>query len=503
MHTEGCLNYNGGMNNAEFNSYLKSEYDHISEAHFRTIDTITAFFRHYILIMSIPISLIAAFVAITQSNNTPLEIIGEYTPVLIAIFLVISLAGFGVLLYLVNLRMDAILYARTVNSIRKHFYDNVPNYLMSLDSKIRTRVLPQTRSQPSYKEWRYFGPVVSVIAILNAFYLCGAIALIVVSIADSPNLQIALWWALPISLAYFGFHFLAYSRYATYRDHSYLKSYIIGVDICGVLNEHRPRFCEVLQKTVRETVNPEDITVVPVHEHPTLNITRQDERKVFNEPEYWTEMRPTYSSVDRLRSIRNAFKLKVMLFTHRPWPNPVDLKSAKEIQALNDTWKTAASDYYKLGIERGKIAEIKFYKRPIFWLRMKIAVTPIAGINFIKHPLYWSRTKIGITHIEQITRHWLEWHEFEYDKLVVEKGSDDIEDPQAHFRNRFHISRQKKIRFFVEDILEKAEKLAYICDVVFLFDHPYNRNPEGKELPSNIVRVKSWEEIYKEIRRLS
>ncbi len=503
MHPQNTLNYNGGMSDTEFNDYLKSEYNHIAEAHFRTIDTITAFFRHYILIMSIPISLIAAFVAIAQSNNTTLEIIGKYTPVLIAIFLVISLAGFGVLLYLVSLRMDAILYARTVNSIRKHFYDNVPNDVMSLDLKIRTRVLPQTRSQPSYLEWRYFGPVVFTIAILNAFYFFGAIGLFVVSINDNPNLQTALWWALPISLAYFGSHFLAYFWYATYREHSYLKSYILGVDICGVLNEHRPQFCEMLSTTVEKVINPEDITVVPVHEHPTLNITRQDERKVFNEPEYWIKMSPTCSSVDRLRSVRNAFKLTVMLFTYRPWPNPVDLKSDKEIQALNNKWKTAASDYSKIGIEKGKIAEIKFIKRPIFWLRMKIAVTPIAGIKFIKHPLCWLRMKIGITPIEQITRHWLEWHEFEYDKLVIEKGSDDIEDPQVHFKNRFYISRQKKIRFFVEDILEKAEKLAYICDVVFLFEHPYNRNPEGKKLPSNIVEVKSWEEIYRRIRSLS
>lgn len=123
------------MVNPEFNSYLKSEYDHIAEAHFKTIDTITAFFRYYILIMSIPISLIAAFIAISQSSNALTEIVGRFTPVLVSIFITISLAGFGVMLYLVNLRMDAILYARTVNSIRKHFYDNVPNYEMDLETK--------------------------------------------------------------------------------------------------------------------------------------------------------------------------------------------------------------------------------------------------------------------------------------------------------------------------------------------------------------------------------
>ncbi len=87
--------------------------------------------------------------------------------------------------------------------------------------------------------------------------------------------------------------------------------------------------------------------------------------------------------------------------------------------------------------------------------------------------------------------------------MIIEQGSDDVSDPQVHFRNRFYISRQKGIRFFVEDHLEKAVKLAHICEVVFLFDQPYNQVEENKIVPSNILRVRSWGEIYKEIRRLS
>lgn len=469
---------------AEFDSYLKSEYAHIAEAHFRTIDTITAFFRYYLLIMSIPIGLIVAFITIGEPFTDSFEVLRNYTPVLATICLVISLAGFGVLLHLVSLRMDAILYARTVNAIRKHFYDNVPEYVVDLDTKLRMRVLPQTSSQPSYLEWRYFGPVVSVLAILDTFYLFGATSFFTMSfIPEKLSWQLLLEIALPISLVFLGLHFIAYWRYASYREHTYLKSYVLGVDICGVLNEHRPRFCEVLRKTVGKIIDPEDITVVPVHEHPTLNITREDEKRVFNEPEYWMEMSPTESSVDRLKSLRKAFKLKVILFTHRPWPNTVDMAPDEEKQ-VRDKWKKAAEHFYKMRLERGKLSRVRLFKNPLRWIRMEMGVAPIEPI-------------------EQITRKWLEYHEYEYDELIIEKGSDDIADPQVHFRNRFYISRQKKIKFFVEDILEKAEKLAHICDVVFLFDHPYNRNPERRKLPSNIIIVNSWEDIYKEIRKLS
>jgi len=105
--------------------------------------------------------------------------------------------------------------------------------------------------------------------------------------------------------------------------------------------------------------------------------------------------------------------------------------------------------------------------------------------------------------MEQITRNWLEYHGLKYDKLIIENASDDVSEPRVQFKNRFYISRQGRIKFFVEDILEKAIKLVHICDVVFLFDQPYNRVTQDKQLPSNIVRVTSWDEIYKEIRRLS
>jgi hypothetical protein len=72
------------------------------------------------------------------------------------------------------------------------------------------------------------------------------------------------------------------------------------------------------------------------------------------------------------------------------------------------------------------------------------------------------------------------------------------------------------LRYFVEDDIEKAEKLAYICDVVFLVEHPYNTGFEKQcescnyeckrekiDLPNNVRTVKSWDEIYKRIRLLS
>ncbi|MDY6896227.1 MAG: hypothetical protein SVO01_12560, partial [Thermotogota bacterium] len=116
---------------------------------------------------------------------------------------------------------------------------------------------------------------------------------------------------------------------------------------------------------------------------------------------------------------------------------------------------------------------------------------------------------VKIDPLKIITKKWLKDNEFKYDKLSFEKGNDYTAFPEGNVKNRFQISQRKRIRFFVEDDLEKAIKISFICDVVFLISHPYNEvsdvlpqniNDFRKKIPSNIVRVKEWSEIYKLMR---
>jgi uncharacterized HAD superfamily protein len=101
--------------------------------------------------------------------------------------------------------------------------------------------------------------------------------------------------------------------------------------------------------------------------------------------------------------------------------------------------------------------------------------------------------------VDRITKAWLNEHGFQYDKIMIEKGSEDAADPSSHIINRFYACRMKKVKYFVEDDLVKAKKLAFICDVVFLFDHPYN---QADQLPANVIRVQSWDEILRYMREI-
>ena len=60
--------------------------------------------------------------------------------------------------------------------------------------------------------------------------------------------------------------------------------------------------------------------------------------------------------------------------------------------------------------------------------------------------------------------------------------------------------------------LDKAEKLSYVCDLVFLMDYPYNRPANGlssvennrrAHLPGNVMRVLNWKDIYDQVKALS
>jgi len=115
--------------------------------------------------------------------------------------------------------------------------------------------------------------------------------------------------------------------------------------------------------------------------------------------------------------------------------------------------------------------------------------------------------------IRYITKYWLRIDEIAYDSLLVEKGNENIVYSRGRYENRFNYAKKKKIKFFVEDDWVKALKLSYICDVVFLIDHPYNRSASTDQtkhqnetiigrLPANVVRVESWDHLKKTIAQL-
>lgn len=356
------------------------------------------------------------------------------------------------------------------------------------------RQLPQSAYVPRCHD-RPFASVVLAFAIFNTLYVVFGLhllLLILVNRIDSLS-ELGLstytrWEALSVAavaLLLFCVHFIGYVLFARYREFSYLRGAAIGIDIDGVLNKHREKFCEMAVAKLGKRIRPDDIKVLPVHENADLSepITRADERRIFNDPEYWINMPELEGAADAMKSIRSAFLLPVHVFTHRPWP---DVRPSDNVDS-----------YFWRG-----------------WRSAATAMATRAGTGFlpklwVRFVTWWSPR----TSIRYITNYWLRSYGITFDSLLVERGNENIIYARGRYENRFNYARRKQIRFFVEDDWIKAIKLSYLCDVVFLMDHPYNRASESESskhahesiigrLPTNVVHVKSWLELKKVLSQL-
>src|SRR5262245_38859266 len=95
-----------GKTASSFENFLLAEYNNIAQAHFNTVDSLSNFVKHYIAIASIPFAL-AVFVFNNAENldtNKAADFVMSH-PLVVPLFLsIISLIGFFVLAYVINIR---------------------------------------------------------------------------------------------------------------------------------------------------------------------------------------------------------------------------------------------------------------------------------------------------------------------------------------------------------------------------------------------------------------
>jgi hypothetical protein len=133
-----------------FDEFLLKEYENIATAHFESQKQFALFFRYYTLFFSIPI------VVFFYNDEKKLVTDSEFGWLMITL----SIIGIFFFWYAVNLKNEAVLYARTVNGIRNHFYKNVP-----IDDQKRLRTLPTDIFKPAF--YSPINPVLLIIISVN------------------------------------------------------------------------------------------------------------------------------------------------------------------------------------------------------------------------------------------------------------------------------------------------------------------------------------------------
>src|SRR5262249_9132617 len=145
-------------------------------------------FRNYLVIVGLPIPILGFVLTQLSKPGQPgqgmsIQLSAGLSYLVPVTGVAIWALGFCLMLYVVNLRLDALLYARTVNGIRKYFYDKSP---LDYPNELQIRVLPRTPTQPRYYEWTYFLTVVIVFALLDTIYPFAGIAWYIANSQGNP-----------------------------------------------------------------------------------------------------------------------------------------------------------------------------------------------------------------------------------------------------------------------------------------------------------------------------
>jgi hypothetical protein len=252
----------------------------------------------------------------------------------------------------------------------------------------------------------------------------------------------------------------------------------MGIDIDGVLNNQTPHFSEWLKKLTGIILDETKLKEIPVSLNAGIGVSDMDEKIVFNTKEYWEQLPQKADAALRVNDFQKRFGYKILFFSYRDWPQ----YGSKEVEI-----KKAITDKGFHPLEKDEIISIT-----VAWLKKNnIDVIMIDGflsyVGFLLASIFRSRKR-----------------------AVIEMGNPYISDTRFgnRFRksilnkNRFQGANLRGFRFFIEDTPENAIKLSGLCEYVFMFDEPYNA-PANYKFPKNIIRVKSWKEIYHHMKALS
>jgi hypothetical protein len=153
--------------NNKFEEFQLEEYKNISNAHFETNKQISSFFRYYLLIAWAPIGIVFFL-------GKKIDMISDLWSGKLTLFetnffgvllIVIGIIGICSFYYMVNMIADSTMYARSVNGVRKYFYDQVQNGDLY-------RVLPTDKEVPKGINTSYYITIMIFMGGVNALYLC-------------------------------------------------------------------------------------------------------------------------------------------------------------------------------------------------------------------------------------------------------------------------------------------------------------------------------------------
>jgi hypothetical protein len=152
---------------AESKEFMTTEYDKISSAYFGLRDQVNEWFKAYLTLIGFPLTVLAAVLKIGEGNAaTTLSSLPDFVSLLL---IIVSSLGLFVTFSIISMRMEMILYARTINCVRRFFAAEDKGLVPFL-------VLPTTDAKPPfYESWRAMFWQVLMIGFMDGIIMGGGI----------------------------------------------------------------------------------------------------------------------------------------------------------------------------------------------------------------------------------------------------------------------------------------------------------------------------------------
>lgn len=198
---------------SKLEDFLLAEYDHIADAHFESGKQASTYFNYYLIILAAPVVILTLTQGKDLSKVISPKVADEQLIHSIAFFLlfIIAFIGFCVSSIVMNLQLDSVLYARTVNGIRDFFYEKaIRNNEIAATDEHYIRVLPRMVDKPGFHSQRI---IVVAFAFINSIFLSASGYIFLKGEVN--------WYYIFLPVCTFLFHFFWYSHLAKRKQKHY------------------------------------------------------------------------------------------------------------------------------------------------------------------------------------------------------------------------------------------------------------------------------------------
>jgi len=154
--------------------FMIQEYSQIATAFFGLSNQVNDWLKTYITLVGLPLTLLAAALRFGGEGGVVTVSLNSLPDVVSSLLVLVSFLGLFVVLSIVNMRMEMILYARTINAVRRYFgeVDRQRPRAVNSQNLADFLVLPTSDSKPSFLEpWRALFWQVSAVGFVDGLVL--------------------------------------------------------------------------------------------------------------------------------------------------------------------------------------------------------------------------------------------------------------------------------------------------------------------------------------------